>query len=75
MGKYIYLPLSRKFLEHVKNIYIIAFARDVRCEANKLTPPLPPIAAAATKGKGKRGKGKAKDTSSSTPVTNDQPIY
>ena len=63
--------LSRKFLEHVKNIYIIAFARDIRRKANKLPPPLPPIAAAATKGKGKRGKGKVKDTSSSTPITNN----
>ena len=73
MGKYICLLLSRKFLEHVKNIYITAFAHNIRCEANKLTPPLPPVAvaAAATKGKGKRGKGKAKDTSSSTPVANN----
>ena len=71
MGKYICLLLSRKFLEHVKNIYIAAFARDVRREANKLTPPLPPVTAATTKGKGKRGKGKAKDTSSSTPVANN----
>ena len=71
MGKYIYLLLSRKFLEHVKNVCIAAFARDVRREANKLTPPLPPAAAAATKGKGKRGKGKVKDTSSSTPITNN----
>ena len=53
MGKYIYLLLSRKFLEHVKNICIVAFTRDIRCEANKLTPPLPPIAIATTKGKGK----------------------
>jgi len=71
MGKYIYLLLFRKFLEHVKNIYIIAFTRDVRCKANKLLPPLPPITMAATKGKGKRGKGKAKYISSSTPVANN----
>ena len=71
MGKYIYLLLSRKFLEHVKNVCIIAFARDVRREANKLLPSLPPMTIAATKGKGKRGKGKAKDTSSSTPVDNN----
>ena len=71
MGKYIYLLLSRKFLEHVENVCIAAFARDIRCEANELTPPLPPVAAATTKGKGKRGKGKAKDTSSSTPVANN----
>ena len=44
---------------------------DVRHKANKLTPPLPPMAAAATKGKGKRGKVKVKDTSSSTPITNN----
>ena len=73
MGKYIYLLLSRKFLEHVENICITAFARDVRREANKLTPPLPPVAAAAaaTKGKGRKGKGKVKDTSSSTPIANN----
>ena len=63
--------LSRKFLEHVKNIYIIAFIYNIRYKANKLIPPLPPMAAAATKGKGKRGKGKVKDTSSSTPITNN----
>ena len=44
---------------------------NVRYETNKLTPPLPPIAAATTKGKGKRGKGKVKDTSSSTPIANN----
>ena len=73
MGKYICLLLSRKFLEHIKNVCIAAFARDVGREANKLTPPLPPTAAAAaaTKGKGKRGKGKVKDTSSSTSITNN----
>jgi len=71
VGKYIYLLLSRKFLEHVKNVCIAAFARDIRHEANKLTPSLPPIAIAATKGKRKRGKGKVKDTSSSTPITNN----
>ena len=71
MEKYICLLLSRKFLEHVKNVYIAAFACDVRHKANELTPPLPPVAVAATKGKGKRGKGKAKDTSSSTPITNN----
>jgi len=65
------LLLSRKFLEHVKNICITAFARDVGCEANKLTPPLPPVTMAATKGKGERGKGKVKDTSSSTPIANN----
>ena len=74
MGKYIYLLLSRKFLEHVKNVCIAAFTRDIRHKANKLTPPLPPVATAATKGKGKRGKGKAKDTSSSTPIANNQPV-
>ena len=73
MGKYICLLSSRKFLEHVENVCIAAFARDVGREANKLTPPLPPAAAAAatTKEKGKRGKGKAKDTSSSTPIANN----
>ena len=71
MGKYICLLLSRKFLEYVKNICIAAFTRNIRREANKLTPPLPPVAAATTKGKGKRGKGKAKDTSSSNPIANN----
>ena len=45
--------------------------RDVRCEANKILPPLPPITMAATKGKGERRKGNVKDTSSSTPITNN----
>ena len=71
MGKYIYLLLSRKFLEHVKNIRITAFARNVGREANEPPPPLPPATAAATKGKGKRGKGKAKDTSNSVPIANN----
>jgi len=47
VGQYIYLLLSRKFLEHVKNVCIAAFARDVRHKANKPTPPLPPVAVAA----------------------------
>jgi len=71
VGKYIYLLLSRKFLEHVKNIYITAFARDIRRKANKLLLSLPPMTAATTKGKSKRGKRKVKDTSSSTPITNN----
>ena len=74
VGKYIRLLLSRKFLEHIKNIRITAFTRDVGRKANKPPPPLPPATAAATKGKGKGGKGKAKDTSNSIPVANDQPV-
>jgi hypothetical protein len=74
VGKHIRSLSSRKFLEHVENIRIAAFARDVGREANEPPPPLPPATAAATKGKGKRGKGKMKNTSSSTPVANNQPV-